>query len=503
MLLRDLLADTELGLVLLNGSDQLSRPVRGLYITDLMDPRRYLEGGELVLSGLAWHGGPEDSQRFVAALADAGVAALAAGTARLGDAPPDLVEACREHRLPLFQVPLDVSFNTLAERVRRPVAGRELVDAAAAGADLPQVLAMAARELDAACWAFSPAGFTAGPGRLPVDDAARYVLDADQLPRTVDDESGSYVLWPIPSTAEPPAARWFLAISGAQHTWSQQRRAAVAELATAVALLRSRIIQAREIAGRSVEAIVRRLLDGTASPPEVAARLETAGLPTGEPLRVAVLTVGDGGAAVPVLREIAAATGVEAVTVPLHDGACALFVDRRRRLHPLDEWLRVISARIEPGLQGRKLAMGLSETSAASGLRGALDEARHARQLAARRPGAVAVVTGAELASHEVLLAAVPDELCRSYRDRLLDALADYDRRHHSDLLGTLRTFLECSGSWTVCARRLHVHVNTLRYRIRRIEQITGRDLSDFAVRVDFYLALEVDRERFSPVGTE
>jgi DNA-binding PucR family transcriptional regulator len=54
----------------------------------------------------------------------------------------------------------------------------------------------------------------------------------------------------------------------------------------------------------------------------------------------------------------------------------------------------------------------------------------------------------------------------------------------------TLETFLDCSGSWIKCAAMLHVHVNTLRYRIRRIEELTGRDLGRFSDRVDLFLAL-------------
>ena len=68
----------------------------------------------------------------------------------------------------------------------------------------------------------------------------------------------------------------------------------------------------------------------------------------------------------------------------------------------------------------------------------------------------------------------------------------EYDRAHDADLVHTLDTFLACSGSWTRCAAQLHVHVNTLRYRISRIEQLTGRDLTRFPDRVDFYLALRL-----------
>ena len=54
----------------------------------------------------------------------------------------------------------------------------------------------------------------------------------------------------------------------------------------------------------------------------------------------------------------------------------------------------------------------------------------------------------------------------------------------------TLRVFLDCSGSWKRAADRLHLHVNTLRYRIERIGQLTGRDLTDLADQVDLYIAL-------------
>lgn len=523
MLLGDLLADPELGLLPLVGANHRDRPIRGLYITDLLDPRRYLDGGELVLSGLAWHSGPDDSERFVAAIADAGVAALAVGTARLGDAPADLVDACRRYGLPTFQVPVSVSFNTLAEYVRRSMSGRELVAAVASGANLERVLGMAAREFDADCWVIAPTGWTVGADAELSDPElsdpercalVQHFLAGESARRTVWIPTGPFVLWSVSpdtgpshagssdigpsdtglSAAEPSVAQWFIAVRGDQARWTEEQRVAATELGTAVALLRARIDQARRIAGRSIESILRRLLDGTASPPEVAAGLETVGLSTENPIRAVVLTMGDNATAVAVLHEIVAATGIRAVTLPLWDGASALFVDEEQHLLELGSRLRTIATDIEPGLGRRKLAIGLSDISAANGLRGALDEASHALRLATRQAGGARVVTGGELTSHQVLLASVPDTVRATYRERLLSGLTEYDRAHHSDLLGTLRAFLECSGSWSRCAEQLHVHVNTLRYRIGRIEQITGRDLSAFPTRVDFYLALEVDR---------
>jgi DNA-binding PucR family transcriptional regulator len=91
---------------------------------------------------------------------------------------------------------------------------------------------------------------------------------------------------------------------------------------------------------------------------------------------------------------------------------------------------------------------------------------------------------------HDLLLASVPAPVLRSSSDRLLGPLREYDDRHNAELISTLRSFLACDGSWSACASLMYVHANTVRYRIGRIEALTGRDLSALADRVDFFLAL-------------
>ncbi len=516
MLLGDLLDDAELGLVLLTGRDRLDRAVRGIYITDLIDPRRYLEGGELVLSGLVWHTVPEDSERFAAALADAGVAGLAAGTARLGSSPPDLVDACARHGVPLFEVPVAVSFNTLSEHVLRAgrQAGgprRELVAAVASGAGLDRIVDLAAYELGTGCRVLSAAGSVLGGPELDeptLHGLIREFLAAERLPRTVrfGEASGPFVLWPADTGTEPRAARWFVVFSGDHRTWGPEQEAVAVDLGTAVALLRTRIDEGRQAASRSVAVSLQGLLDGSVSAPETVTRLQAAGLPQTSALRVVALEERGGrDPSATLLREIAATTGQAAVTAPHAEGAFAVFAREREPddrpdgnggLVGLDHHLRGLVTDLEASCPERGdgiLNLGLSDISDPSGLRGAVDEARHALRLAAHRPGGFGLATAGELASHQVLLAAVPDELRESYRQRLLSDLAAYDAAHNSDLVRTLRVFLECSGSWSRCARYLHLHVNTLRYRIRRVEEITGRDLGDFATRVDLYLALRVN----------
>ncbi len=141
-----------------------------------------------------------------------------------------------------------------------------------------------------------------------------------------------------------------------------------------------------------------------------------------------------------------------------------------------------------------RLTVGVSgPVGNVTALPGALHEAGSARRLAALRgTSAVSVVTSDEVTSHELLLATVPAGVLRSFRERLLGPLLAYDDRHRAELLPTLREFLACSGSWNACAAKMYVHVNTVRYRIRRIEELTGRDLSCLDDQVDFFLALRI-----------
>jgi len=79
-----------------------------------------------------------------------------------------------------------------------------------------------------------------------------------------------------------------------------------------------------------------------------------------------------------------------------------------------------------------------------------------------------------------------------AFRASLLDPLLAYDAAHPSELVRTLEVFLGTCGAWQRTAEQLHVHVDTLRYRLRRIEELTGRDLGCMDDRVDFHLALRL-----------
>ncbi|MEO3792588.1 helix-turn-helix domain-containing protein [Nonomuraea sp. B10E15] len=140
---------------------------------------------------------------------------------------------------------------------------------------------------------------------------------------------------------------------------------------------------------------------------------------------------------------------------------------------------------------GVSIAAGISEMAASvSQLGEALETARRGMESARGGPGPVSIMSVADIDSFDLLLASLPAGVRRSFRDRLLAPVEDYDARHGSELLRTLDLFLETCGSWQRTADELYVHVNTLRYRMQRIEELTGRRMASMRDRTDLYLAL-------------
>ncbi|MEU3680552.1 PucR family transcriptional regulator [Streptomyces sp. NPDC057144] len=568
MRLRALLDTDALGLKLLGGEDELDRTVRGVMTTDLRDPSRYLSGGELVLTGLAWRRGPADSEPFVRLLVQAQVAALAAGEAELGSVPEDLVVACARHRLPLFAVHESVAFATITEHVVRQVSGERAGDLAAvvdrhrrmmtsgpAGGGPDVVLDLLGSDLDLRAWVLSPTGRqVAGPKdaepALSTEVCAKLAAEhlaatrtGRRAPHRVSVGSTTYSLFPVrgrgqlPATAAgtrvaPGAASgrevretvlsdWLLVVEADAGDWAEERLDLLYGVTQLIAVERDRRDAARTVRRRLAQEVLELVQTG-AAPAEIAARLRVAapvllpGLGAAPHWQVVVARVewadGDaqtGRVAQTLLEEIlvdphatgpeqsdriaVAHTGEEAVAlVPLpavsteHDGSEAGVL--------AEALLESVREPLSAGLDGDgRVTLGVSAAvHSAEGLRGAMEEARHARRVAAARPGRVCAAGHQELASHVLLLPFVPDDVRRAFTARLLDPLRDYDRRHRAELIPTLEAFLDSDGSWTRCANRLHLHVNTLRYRVGRIEQLTGRDLSRLEDKLDFFLALRM-----------
>ncbi|MEE6262021.1 PucR family transcriptional regulator [Plantactinospora sonchi] len=553
MRLREALGSPQLRLTVLTGADDLDRPVSRVYVTDLPDPRRYLTGGEIVLTGLMWRRRAADSERFVTACAAAGVAAIGAGDAAYGSVPVDLVAACRRHRVPLFEVPVEVSFRDIIDEVtptlwaRRAtglanVVGRYrgLVAAMAGGARLADLLRPVAGDLGVRCWVLTPTGrIVAGTGPLAPETRAKLAgrfLGTGRLPAGIDLDGQWIWLVAVPGRPEHRLASWLLACTSEVPGSDVDRRRspgptgspktppppattrpdpatrprsvarpdpvalpdAAAELVSLVTLERAHADETGRVERRLADQFGLALASA-AGPAELRAGLLSGGLAAQSTLLVVAVRLTGLGTppelAVAVAEEIVRSAAAPAMVTgaALPDAVLGVLSVAPTRLAEIGDAIRAAVNGLAPGLGTGRLVVGISgPASDAGALPGAVEQARHALATALAASGATVVVSSGDLASHLLLLSGVPPEARRAFRERVLGPVLAYDEAHDSNLVATLDEFLSCAGSWSRTAARLHLHVNTLRYRIGRIEQLTGRNLARFPDRVDLYLALRL-----------
>ncbi len=107
------------------------------------------------------------------------------------------------------------------------------------------------------------------------------------------------------------------------------------------------------------------------------------------------------------------------------------------------------------------------------------EEADHAVAAAALVSADPGVVGFDDLGAYKYLLRVAQDGRVRDRRGEALQRLAEYDRRHQAQLLLTLEEYLRRRGNIAAAAQTLYVHPNTLRQRLRRIQDLTGLDVAD------------------------
>jgi purine catabolism regulator len=115
-------------------------------------------------------------------------------------------------------------------------------------------------------------------------------------------------------------------------------------------------------------------------------------------------------------------------------------------------------------------------------------DASEAADAGAPRSGRLA--TYRELGSFQLLLSLQDDDALRLFCDSILGPIETSDGHYGDELMRSLEAFIECNGQWERAAQRLYCHRHTLRYRIRKVEELTGRDLANARDRIEFWLAL-------------
>ncbi|MEU3162678.1 PucR family transcriptional regulator [Streptosporangium sp. NPDC006930] len=473
-----------LGLVVLTGREALDRPVRWVAVSELEDPTPFLEGGELVLTtGMrldARNAGP-----YVERLVARGVAGLGFGVGLGHETIPEaLVEAATRAGLPLVEVPRDTPFVAIGKAVSELIAAEqydELSSAFAAQGRLTRaalrpegpraVIDRLARELGGWAILLDEAGAVRHlAGRGAAAAAGDLGPELERLRRITSQGAPASVALSSPEEhviVRPLGARrvrGFLAV-GIGRSFTPVAHTVVNAAASLLTLTVEHGVEHLAAERRVRSAVLRLLLAG---------QLE-AGCETLERL-------GERFADEPLVA-IACAGEPEAVLEAAGAEFAAADGDRVVLLVPPARADAVAATLGEYGPVGVGEPVGLDD------LRAGLEQAD--RALAAAGRGTAPVARFADLAG-QGLLSLLDPGVAEAFSSALLAPLREYGSR--ADLLGSLRVYLDCNGHWDAAAQRLGVHRHTLRYRMRRVAELVGRDLEDPAVRAELWVALAVAR---------
>ncbi|TGB08372.1 PucR family transcriptional regulator [Streptomyces sp. MZ04] len=498
----DLLQIKGLDLTLIwGGENLLDQAISGVTATDLEDPARFLQPGEIVLSGLVWWAEADRrarTERFVSALAESGATALLAGEETHGTVPVDIVESCREHGIALLAVPAHTTFRAITEAVyrrqwgdlsRRPAdhfalpenVRNDLGRLVGHGADAGELLECGLAPFGTpSCYVLTSSGRTiartASSPELPAARAAENLRGLTGETLRVQAETTPYDAWylHVPQAGgAPPRALHEMAEVIGQHRHHHDRRHA-----------------ARHRTWQDLITLVDR---GGADTGALTNALMSCGPLAEGPWHVVVTATGG---------QLAESAAKEALMEALQHLPSAVFAVGTT---PDAEAVAIVRSGGEGAASLREpwsllhdcrpetpLHAGVSApTTEPAAFRSALAQARYALAAARRgspTPGHVASVE--DLSSLDSLLAGIPADVRAIFSAATLGPLADSEPASHHRLLETLEVFLAHNCSWARTAEALHLHVNTVHYRIERIQDLTGRDLSRLDHKLDLRAAL-------------
>lgn len=145
---------------------------------------------------------------------------------------------------------------------------------------------------------------------------------------------------------------------------------------------------------------------------------------------------------------------------------------------------RAVLARAD-GVPG--VAVGVSAAIPPESAAEAREQAERALSVALRRGRAL---VGHEEVGTGSVVPLLDDEAVRAFADGLLRPLREHDATARGDLAASLQAWLSRHGQWDAAAADLGVHRHTLRYRMRRVEELLGRSLDETDVRMELWLAL-------------
>ncbi|MFB8147930.1 PucR family transcriptional regulator [Microbacterium sp. NPDC056003] len=472
----------------------LDRAVRWVHSSDLSDPTPFLsEGLVLLTTGTQFTDTSDDVapyRAYVHRLAARGVVGLGFGTevVRAG-LPPALAQACRDERMPLFEVPYRTPFIAVARANAEAIAAqayarrswalaaqRAIALAALRPDGLGATVSELAKQLDTWVGMFDAAGELSREhpvGGLGAATAAALRHEVTGVLNRGARAGSSLRIDETPFTLQTLGRGGHLrgVIAIAAGDLDQEGRGVV----TSVIAMAGLALEQQQGLGRARGALRAGLLHTLMTDePSLARRIarEVWGPLPAAPIQVAVTD--------------AAASRVDAIAEVLE-----LRVDERRGslfFGRGDDGLVLVvpageHAPVDELAERFGVRIGVSDPTGYDGFAAAIGQARVARDR-----GAGPVTAFAEIARSGVL-SALTDE-ARTLARAELAPLATHDADEGTRLVETLRAWLENDCSHEASARSLGVHRHTVRTRLAQAERVLGRDLSSFATRAELWAAL-------------
>jgi len=508
--LGDLIRDLDVRLVA--GEAGLENAVRWVHISELEDPTPWLSGGELMLTT----GIPLDSaakqRAFIRILADRNLAGLGFGTGFTHKSlPKALVDEAEKHEFPLFEVPYSVPFIAITEKAFARLVNEqyEVLQRGIAVQRRLERLVLEERGLEeiAATVASAVGGTVAvldGRGERLAGKGFRRQLSAEAI-ATIRKEAlshagdghpfvpshpnvaGRALAHPVISPGGGPPQAWVVIVRDSGGLGDFERLILQQTVAVvALELMRRRV--ARETERRLAGDVLAAALGGRMDPAELRRRLEPFGI--GEEAAVLVLALDDPGEAAASLEAALAADACSAVVAPHSAGGrevlCAVFDCADR-----DAVEVATAARRDLARERGAVRAAVSRPAPPDRLRHSFHEARCALEATAFDNGsAPEVASWRDLGAFTLLLSIQDDDALDLYCDSVLGPIERGDEEYGGELLRSLEAFIEQNGQWERAARQVYCHRHTLRYRMRKVEELTGRDLSRAHDRIEFWLAL-------------
>jgi len=499
------------GLELAADSSAEERPVRWVHISEHEDPTPWLSGGELLLTTGYNLDSAKKQRDYVARLAAKGAAGLGFG---IGfdhkKVPPAIVKAAKAHRMPLFEVPYETPFIAITERAAARLIN-ESYDALERGSrvherlerlvidggGLDEVTAAIASVVGGGALVFDGNGVEVA--RSPSDGLARAedieALSADLVERAdrgdtqpfAPDPLGDRALAvPVPGRRDATPAGWLVVFAYRSPLGEFERLIArQASMVVGLELMRERIVgeTERRLAGD----LLADSLSGRLDADELASRLRPFGIHTAG--AVLVFDLADPGSAAHALEAALAKARVPALVATTSTAGksllCAVIEAADRDPVSVAGRVRPAIAALHPDLRvAASRAVGLGS------LRRAFHEARCALEATSLNGGGPEVASYRDLGAFTLLLALQDDDALRLYSEGLLEPISEGEGEYGGELLRSLEAYIENNGNWERAARSLYCHRHTLRYRIRKIEEMTGRDLNRATDRIELWLAL-------------